>query len=196
DPRLDDRVMELLSEHPGRLAFNGLRRTLGAHPESLSRALRRLEREGRVIHDTDGYSLRLDGDVPITPRSLGDVEPPRVVASLRLPSGVRSEDLLGTLAGRWFGDLRWVGVYEHPGEPTLVWSVADAPGHVLLSVRRGELRVFVDRSRANPAASRLEEAAQSLLGNALTRMRRNGRTASTETKFLAATRTPPSWADN
>lgn len=163
--------MELLAEHPGRLAFNGLRRTLRAHPESLSRALRRLERDGRVTHDSDGYTLRLDGLVPIGPRRANEPGAPRTIATVRIPPGVQSDAVLGSLAGRWFGPLRWVGVYEHPGEPTLVWSVSGSDGHVLLSARRGQLRVAVDPPEDATAGAAVESAAQELLAHALPRLR-------------------------
>ena len=57
EPRLDDRIVELLQREPGALAFTGLRRTLEAHPESLVRALRRLERLGVVARGERGYEL-------------------------------------------------------------------------------------------------------------------------------------------
>ena len=48
-PRVDEQVLEVLADSSGTLAFNGLRRALKVHPESLVRALRRLERDG-VVH--------------------------------------------------------------------------------------------------------------------------------------------------
>ncbi|MCI4317072.1 MAG: GntR family transcriptional regulator, partial [Thermoplasmata archaeon] len=67
EPRLDDRVRELLGNIGGRLAFNGLRRALGVHPESLTRALRRLEREGVVQRRADGYVLADPGSYAAEP---------------------------------------------------------------------------------------------------------------------------------
>ena len=186
DPRLDDRVMELLTEHPGRLAFNGLRRTLGAHPESLSRALRRLEREGRVTHDADGYALRLDGETPITPGRSAEREPPHLVASVHLPAGVGGDSVLGAMAGRWFGPLRWVGVYEHPGEPTLVWSAGGGAGHVLLSTRRGQLRVSVEGVASSEERADAEAAARELLAHALARMRPADRAVADGARWFSA----------
>lgn len=188
--------MELLAEHPGRVAFNGLRRSLGAHPESLTRALRRLERDGRVTHDADGYSLRLDGIVPVTPRRAVPARPPRNVATVRVPAGVDAESVLGALAGRWFGALRWVGVYEHPGEPTLVWSVSGTDGHVLLSTRRGQLRVSIDPPAEEATTPRVEAAAQELLAHALPRMRPADRSAVAPVRWLTAGRRAGAWAEN
>lgn len=188
--------MELLAEHPGRLAFSGLRRTLGAHPESLTRALRRLERDGRVTHDSDGYTLRLDGAVPVAPRSAAPARPSRTIASVRVPPGVSADAVLGALAGRWFGPLRWVGVYEVPGEPLLVWSVSGTDGHVLLSTRRGQLRVAIDSPSDGEAVAEIEAAAQRLLAHALPRLRPPDRVAEGSVRWLSAGALRSRWTEN
>lgn len=167
EPRLDDRIVDLLQREPGALAFNGLRRALGAHPESLTRALRRLERLGLVTRAEHGYALLADSEGPRTGPEPG---PLRGLAAVDLAPGVTRGDLLGALAGRWFGPLRWVGVYERPGDPLLVWSVEGVDGHVLLGVRRGALRVYVDRPRTPPATDPLDRAARDLLVHGLSRL--------------------------
>jgi hypothetical protein len=190
DPRLDERVLGLLAEHSGRIAFNGLRRSLAAHPESLSRSLRRLERDGLVVREDGGYALR--EPVPAGP-SDGGSEPSetvRTVATVALPPGFGTEEVLGALVGRWFGRLRWVGIYENPGEPSLVWSVDGHPGHVLLNARRGTLRVAVDRPRDATEATALEEAAQELLVYSLPRIRRSRGERSSVAYFAEL---PPDW---
>ena len=195
EPRLDDRVLELLAAHAGRLAFNGLRRTLGAHPESLTRALRRLERGGQVTREDGGYVLRSEQPPPA--RAGGAGEPPsRVIASVELPPGLGSTEVLGALAGRWFGRLRWVGVYDNPDDPWLVWSVANASGHVLLSTRHGTLRVMVDQPRSDPGSAALEDAAQELLVQGLTRLRRTDRSAVPETTVFHSARLSGPARDN
>lgn len=168
DPRVDDRVLEILSEHSGRIAFNGLRRALGIHPESLTRALRRLEREGLVVRREGGYALR-----QARPASLGSPPESRTIASVELPPGSLRDDVLGRLAGRWFGELRWVGLYDHPGDPWLVWSAGGADAHVMLSVRDGTLRVMTEGPEAQ--ARRLETAAYELLAHAVQQLRLGAR---------------------
>ncbi len=167
DPRLDDRIVDLLRRGPGAFAFNGLRRALDAHPESLSRSLRRLERLGVVARGTHGYALVAGPGPEEAPR---DRAPLRSVASVELAPGVTRADLLGRLAGRWFGSLRWVGVHDRPDDPLLVWSVEGSDGHVLLGVRRGSLRLFVDRPRPRSGSDALDRAARDLLAHALERL--------------------------
>src|SRR5580658_2175351 len=94
----------------GRMAFSGLRRTLGAHPESLARALRRLEREGLIDRSTDGYRA-LSAPMPIGSATAMELHP---VARIAVPLGLEADAVLARLTGRWFGGLRWVGVVERP----------------------------------------------------------------------------------
>jgi hypothetical protein len=172
EPRLDDRVLAILGGTPGEITFNGIRRALEAHPESLTRALRRLSRDGRVTRDIGGYRL---GESAVPARSgpgpLGrPVEPARaLVAEVRLPRTEPVPELLGRLAGRWFGRLRWVGTYDRAREPLLVWSRVDGPGQLLLGLRRGHLRVYTEPPPASlgTASRGLEEAARELLWHAL-----------------------------
>ncbi|MCI4331433.1 MAG: hypothetical protein L3K19_06265 [Thermoplasmata archaeon] len=167
-PRLDDRVLDFLNKRTGTIAFSGLRRALGAHPESLTRALRRLERGGAVRRDDSGYSLTVPGPDPgPSPEAVSA----RAVATVQLPPAVSRDTLFGILAGRWSGPLRWVGVYDRPGDPWLAWSLDETPGHVLLSVKKGTLRVLVDLPRDNAEGVRLEGAADDLLLRILERLK-------------------------
>lgn len=172
DPRVDDRVLTLLSESPGTIAFNGLRRALGVHPESLTRALRRLQREGSVVRAEGGYALRdpLPGGREAPP-------PARTVASLALPAGISRDAVMGLLAGRWFASLRWVGVYEHPGDPWLVWAGPDGRGHVFVSVRRHTLRIMTETPEVRTPSRALDAAAEELLVRAVTLLRGISETA-------------------
>jgi DNA-binding transcriptional ArsR family regulator len=165
--RLDERILATLEGLPGRLAFSGLRRVLGAHPESLARALRRLEREGLVERVDGGY--RALGDRPRSVEELTSVLRP--IASVDLPLGTPSETLLGRLAGHWFGSLRWVGVVERPDGRLLAWARRDGSGYVLLGVDRGHLRVFVPGPREADDTTESEDAAYELLVHAVDALR-------------------------
>ncbi len=156
--RLDDRVLLALEERSGRIPFSGLRRALGAHPESLSRALRRLEREGLIERSTEGYrSVRRPERTADPPTEL------RSVARIDLPGGVDSAMVLEQLHGRWFGSLRWMGVVDRPDGRLLAWARRDGSGSVLLGVQDAALEIFIsgDPERADPADS--EDAAYELL---------------------------------
>lgn len=165
--RLDDRILHTLEGLPGRLAFSGLRRVLGAHPESLARALRRLEREGLVERVDGGYRVLSDGRQSIEELTAA-LQP---IAQVQLPLGTPPGSLFGRLAGRWFGSLRWIGMVERTDGRLLAWARRDGTGYVLLGVDRGTLRVFVPASTDRDDASESEEAAYELLLHAVDALR-------------------------
>jgi len=156
--RLDDRVLVALEEMNGRMAFSGLRRTLGAHPESLSRALRRLEREGLVERSELGYRSTRHPDLPSSSES-----ELHAVARIEIPPGIEAEALLARLSGRWFGSLRWMGVVDRPHQKLLAWARRDGTGTVLLGIQRGALRIFTTGDQGLTDAADAEDVAYELL---------------------------------
>lgn len=168
--RLDDRVLDALHRLRGEVAFSGLKRILGAHPESLARALRRLEREGLVLRAASGYRALT---VPPATRSARDATL-RAVAEVELPPSAASSTLIERLSARWFGSLRWVGVVARPGEELLAWATRSGEGLVLLGVRGRQLRVLVPERFAGEEAAEVEEAAYELLFHAIDALREVG----------------------
>jgi DNA-binding Lrp family transcriptional regulator len=165
--RLDDRVLVTLQEMNGRIAFSGLRRVLKAHPESLSRALHRLEREGLVERSEGGYRALLR-EPRVDAASLTRLRP---IAHVRVPLGTPPETVLGRLAGRWFGSLRWVGVIDRPSQRLLSWARRDGSGYVLLGIHAGNLRVYVPDEPGPGDLAEAEDAAYELLGHAVGALR-------------------------
>ena len=154
------------------MAFNGLRRALEVHPESLSRALRRLERYGMVVRSEGRY--RLTGGPGAARPGAGLPADWRTIAEVELAGAFDPAQVLGTLAGRWVGNLRWEGVYDRDGSSFLVWSRTDGPGHLLLGLRDRHLKVYVespDDPSDPPGRGALNLAAQELLVFALGRIR-------------------------
>jgi hypothetical protein len=160
---LDDRILSMLEGLHGRMAFNGLRRKLGAHPESLARALRRLEREGLIERAGGGYRSLSDGSMAASwePRDL------RPIARIEIPRFLDESAIMSRLAGRWFGSLRWVGVVEQPGRRLLAWARRDGYGQVFLGVHRGTLRVYVSDSSDTDDPAESEALAYELLVQAV-----------------------------
>lgn len=158
---LDERVVRILAERAGTFAFNGLRRELRAHPESLARALRRLERAGTVGRVDGGYQLLNPPNRP------GRAPTTKVVATVELLGGIDPEQLHGALAGRWFGRLRWVGALDREDGPWLVWSVEGTRSHVLLGARAGRLTIALDGAASEEEESKAESAAAALLRRAV-----------------------------
>ena len=188
--RLDDRVLGTLQELRGRIAFNGLRRALHAHPESLSRALRRLEREGLVERSSSGYRS-LAAATELVPPSAFSLRP---IAHVRVPEGATAESVLGRLSGRWFGTLRWVGVIDRPSQRLLAWARRDGSGAVLLGIHGRNLRVYVPDAGGSDDPTEAEDAAYELLGHAVEALRPS--TESGGTVYLRSSSVPTLPTDN
>ena len=164
---LDERVLTALQGLSGRLAFSGLRRYLGAHPESLSRALRRLEREGLIERGNGGYRALVRAPV-VRPSSDRDL---RSLAQVELPPGASPRELLGRLAGRWFGALRWVGLLERADGELLAWARRDGGGLVLLGLQGRVLQVYLPALGEDDDPAEAEDAAYELLYHAVGALR-------------------------
>ncbi len=105
-------------------SFDGLRRITGAHPETLSRILDRLEEEGIVAKSPEGY--RVEGrakDVIVHP--LGTVNSRIPLLHTLLPYDADVGGIISELRGKWFGTLRWIGHSETDGVTTLKWVTDD-----------------------------------------------------------------------
>ncbi len=165
--RLDDRILEALQGLHGRIAFSGLRRALGAHPESLSRALRRLEREGLIERSDAGYRA-IAPELPAGASLTAELRP---IAEVRLPLGTSAGSVLGRLSGRWFGSLRWVGVIDRAADRLLAWARRDGSGFVLLGIHDGSLRVYVPDDSGPGELGESEDAAYEVLSHAVDALR-------------------------
>lgn len=191
---LDERVLTTLQSLSGRLAFSGLRRFLGTHPESLARSLRRLEREG-LVERVDGGYRALAPAPTVDSRSDRGL---RSLAQVELPPGTSPRTILGRLAGRWFGTLRWVGLLERPDGELLAWARREGGGLVLLGVRARTLSVYLPSLRGDEDPGEAEEAAYELLYHAVDELRLTSMAAPPPVATVRAfARDPPTvpWAN-
>lgn len=164
-PPLEDRersvLAELAREMDAWVTFQGLRRQLGVHQQALARTLRRLESQGLLAHDGKGYQLTDQGSAALRGER---VAPPRrdVLPLLQalLPPHVQPGDVARQLSRRWFGDLRWYGQSEGPGETSLHWMAGKA--RVTVRVAPGSVHLEVENDPGEPA--RAYSAVRPLLG--------------------------------
>ena len=105
--------------------FEGLKRRLGLHPETLSRILDRLEAEGIVKKSSEGYTVTKEIAKHIKHHSGNSSESRAILLQTFLPSDLPVEQLVSNLRGRWFGLLRWLGLAENSENITLKWVTED-----------------------------------------------------------------------
>ena len=141
---LDDREREVLSflasDQNACFSFQGLRRRLGFHQETLTRTLKRLE-EARAIERTpEGYRVRdVGSSFSFTVRTNQPSTKPIIDAYL--PARIDVTILFQKLRGRWFGDFRWLG-YSHDGDRlSMSWISED--GRVQLQARIGAGKISI-----------------------------------------------------
>jgi len=122
----DNDVLALIGEEDlATFSFDGLKRRLGLHPETLSRILDRLEEEGIVKKGPSGYEVTSKiGDLLPFPQTSDDGSRMPLLQTF-LPSDVLIPGLISSLKGRWFGSLRWLGLSENGECVTLKWITED-----------------------------------------------------------------------
>jgi hypothetical protein len=121
--------------------FDGLRRITRTHPETLSRALERLEESGAVVRSPEGYSLaeRTKGTLPVrrtAPGSKGTS-----VLHTFLPYPAHSRRIADALKGRWFDNVRWVGMAEEEDGFVMKWVTEDGTALIDARFSSGQLDI-------------------------------------------------------
>jgi DNA-binding Lrp family transcriptional regulator len=153
----DREVLEFLSQDPAsRVAFQGLRRRLGIHPEQLSRALHRLADDNLVERTDLGYR--------VTPRALGVFSPSGLrseehgvtILQTYLPADLDLRALVQAVHGSWIGPLRWYGLSEAADGMRLAWGLEDDSIRLETMIRPGHLVVIAKVL----SPDRLDEAAR------------------------------------
>ena len=121
----DSNVLTIINEEKlTKFTFDGLKRRLGIHPETLSRILSRLEDGGIIEKGLDGYIVTskateyIDANLPSNTTSI------LLIHSL-LPPNIPVHQMISDLVGKWFGVLRWLGYTENNGGITLKWITED-----------------------------------------------------------------------
>ena len=123
----DNKVLSVLNESGSNYSFKGLMRKLNLHQQSLSRALHRLEEMGLVEKSPVGYRLSKGGESAIS--RVGLHRPKgreyRQLLQSYIPLNVRASEIVRQLVGRWFKNLRWMGMIESGTGYTLQWTSDD-----------------------------------------------------------------------
>ncbi len=158
----DEDVLAFLSEEEFRtFTFEGLKRRLGFHPETLSRILDRLEAEGAISKSSEGYTVKREIAKQLRHHRSDGADARVMLLNTFLPSDIPVEMLVSNLRGRWFGLLRWLGLAESIEGIALKWVTEDGDIQVDAKITQNALTIeakFVhgyDRNLALKAAYQL-----------------------------------------
>lgn len=143
---MSDRDMTVLrvieEEDLASFSFEGLKRRIKSHPETLSRVLERLE-EQRIVEKADGsYLVTPKGREYLAVHPIDIAEERMTLLKTMLPSNLSLQQVLRDLKGKWFGTLRWLGYSEGPGELVMKWVTDD--GRVQLDARFSPLELTIE----------------------------------------------------
>lgn len=113
--------------------FDGLRRITGAHPETLSRSLERLEDGGVLVKSPEGYGLtdKAREAFAMKPAYGGQRRVP--ILHTFLPYEASARKIVDALRGRWFDTIRWVGMADSEEGFVMKWVTED--GSALIDAR-------------------------------------------------------------
>lgn len=153
----DTKILSFLNQETGaNYSFKGLLRKLNLHQQSLSRALSRLEDLGLIEKSSLGYKLSKNGESIMTLSTKSNVE--KRVGALEegeekeeevekkkngyvqllqtyVPIDIKSDEIVHALIGKWFNNLRWIGMIEsETGEYMLQWINDNNTFQIILRV--------------------------------------------------------------
>jgi DNA-binding transcriptional ArsR family regulator len=160
---LDDRELEVLkllsSDQNAYYSFQGLRRRLGLHQETLTRTLKRLEEAHAIEHSPDGYKVRSSGNTFSFTVRTGQPNPKPVIEAY-LPSQIDVTILFQKLRGRWFSNFRWLG-YSHDGNIlSMTWISEDGRMQLQARINSGKITIAADTYTSQNESEQIAAAYQ------------------------------------
>ncbi len=160
----DNKILALLNEAGSNYSFKGLMRKLNLHQQSLSRALHRLEEMELVEKSPVGYQLSKAGASAMSRiELLQQQHKPKGREYMQLlqtyiPLNVKAPEVMRPLIGRWFKNLRWIGMIRSDTGYTLQWTSDDGSFQI-------NLRLIADYIVIETNAFTEKEKVQAMVGS-------------------------------
>jgi DNA-binding HxlR family transcriptional regulator len=159
----DNKILALLNEAGSNYSFKGLMRKLNLHQQSLSRALHRLEEMDLVEKSPLGYRLSEAGAIAVSKTELLQQQKPKAREYMQLlqtyiPLNIKASEVMRHLIGRWFKNLRWVGMIRSDTGYTLQWISDDGSFQI-------NLRLIAEYIVIETNASTEKEKVQAMVGS-------------------------------
>lgn len=135
-------------DETGRVSFQGIKRKLGLHQETLSRSLHRLEREGLIEKVNQDYTISERGESIVSgtrsaqnlPAIFGEVYAIPIMRTI-IPPDASIQGIERSLSHRWFGNLRWFGSSRTEDSTILSWITEDGKIKLYAKIFDGYLSI-------------------------------------------------------
>lgn len=135
--------------------FEGLKRILKIHPETLSRILIRLTENG-ILKKTDNcYSLTPKGKQLLKQQNQRSTPTRTPVLQSFIPPELSVNKFVSDLKGKWFGSLRWLGYSVSEGIVELKWITTNGETIVSAVFTDGMLQIYSKAIAENDFSSTL-----------------------------------------
>jgi DNA-binding Lrp family transcriptional regulator len=123
----DNKILSLLNQYAGSyFSFKGLMRKLNLHQQSLTRALNRLEELGLIQRSVNGYKLnKREQKCAIRVPDKRKRSEYKQLLQTYIPTGIKTDEIVRALNGRWFSRIRWIGLMESEIGYMLQWINED-----------------------------------------------------------------------
>jgi hypothetical protein len=105
--------------------FEGLKRRLKIHQETLSRILYRLTDQEILKKGINGYTLTSKAKKLLKSQPSDSNNPNLPLLQTFLPPQISIKKIVYNLKGKWFGNLRWLGYSVTNESITLKWITED-----------------------------------------------------------------------
>lgn len=163
ESELDEREREvlkfLLSEQNAYYSFQGLRRRLGFHQETLARTLKRLEEARAIERSPQGYKVRSSGtSYSFNVHTNQTISKPIIDAYL--PSEIDVTVLFQKLKGRWFSNFRWLGYSRDGDQLAMSWISEDGQMQLQARIGGGKIVIAADSLVNNEESGQVAAAYQ------------------------------------
>jgi len=138
----DTSVLHVIGEEElTNFTFDGLKRRLRVHPETLSRILYRLEEQGIIEKAISGYNVTSKARQLLKQHPVYEAQPTVPILQTLLSPDIPTEQIISHLRGKWFGNLRWVGTSRTPEGTALKWITEDGGIQIEATFTQGTLSI-------------------------------------------------------
>jgi DNA-binding MarR family transcriptional regulator len=138
----DIRVLHVIGEEElTNFTFDGLKRRVGVHSETLSRILYRLEEQGIIQKATSGYDVTTKAKQLLKQHLTYETQPTVTILQTLLSPDIPVQQIVSNLRGKWFGVLRWVGYSQSSDGIALKWITEDGGTQIEATFSEGALGI-------------------------------------------------------